>query len=197
MKKLNINNFTQAGKSLIFIAALLAALTIAWFVADNIASKPTKANIENCIAEASAKHGIPQSLIKALIWRESKFDPQTIGKAGEIGLMQIMPGAVADWSKATGNPAPSRKKLFIPKINIEIGTWYLAQAGKHWENYKSKEILQLSEYNAGYGNVTKNWKPKNPNTEVKLSDITIQSTRKYVESILEKKAEYEKGASDK
>ena len=166
-------------------------------IADGMANAPEKADIGKCIAEASARHGVPESLIRALIWRESKFNPRTVGKAGEIGLMQIMPGAVADWCSATGNPAPSKKALFHPGNNIEIGTWYLAQAGRHWKDYRSREILQLSEYNAGYGNVSKNMKPKSPDDELKLSDITIPSTRKYVEDILAKKAEYEKGASGK
>ena len=192
MKNVGIKDFTKAGKSLIFMAALLLAMLVAWFIADRLASLPEKVDIESCIEESALKYGIQPSLIRAIIWRESKYETDTEGKAKEIGLMQITPSAVEDWCKANKRNAPSRRSLFKPSLNIEIGTWYLAQAGKHWNEYKSKEILQISEYNAGYGNVSKNWKPKSPDIEVKISDITIASTREYVKTVLQKKAEYDK-----
>ena len=192
MKNIGIKDFTKAGKSLLFMVALLVALAVAWLIADNLASRPEKVDIEACIVAEAAKNSLPPSLVRAIIWRESKFEPHTVGKAKEIGLMQITPGAVEVWCKANNRRRPSRRRLFKPSLNIKIGTWYLAQAGRHWDGYKSKEILQISEYNAGYGNVSKKWKPKSPELEVKLSDITIASTRSYVETVLQKKAEYEK-----
>ncbi|MBQ7651539.1 MAG: transglycosylase SLT domain-containing protein [Victivallales bacterium] len=180
------------GKALVFMGALTAALVVVWFVSDELALYPDTKEIESCISAASQKHNVSPALIRAIIWRESKFNPRVVGKAKEIGLMQITDGAVKDWSAATKQRVSSRRSLFKPSLNIEIGTWYLARAAKHWNGYKSKEILQISEYNAGYGNVSKGWKPKSPDREVKLSDITISSTRKYVEDVLKKKAEYEK-----
>ena len=191
-KNSGIDGLSKSGKSILFMVALILALAVAWFVADRLARRPASLDIEECIAAASAKHGMPASLIRAIIWRESKFNPDIVGKANEIGLMQITEGAVSDWCRLNGKPTPSRKELFKPSVNIEIGTWYLAQAARHWDGYKSQEILTLSEYNAGYGNVSKGWKPKTPQDELKISDIKIASTRQYVETILAKKAEYEK-----
>lgn len=192
MKILSLGRLSVFGKALVFMGALTVAMVVAWFVADELALYPDTKEIESCINAASQKHNVPPSLIRAIIWRESKFNPRVVGKAKEIGLMQITDGAVKDWCNATKQQISSRRSLFKPSLNIEIGTWYLARAEKHWDGYKSKEILQISEYNAGYGNVTKGWKPKSPGNEVKLSDITIASTRKYVEDVLKKKAEYEK-----
>ena len=191
MKIIGLNVLSRLGKSLVFIGGLAVAMVVAWFVANELALHPDRAEIESCIIAASKKHNLQPSLVRAIIWRESKFKVQTVGKAKEIGLMQITNGAVQDWCKANKKPVPFKRSLFKPSLNIEIGTWYLANAGRHWEGYKSKEILQISEYNAGYGNVSKRWKPKSPATEVRLSDITIASTRNYVETVLKKKAEYE------
>lgn len=143
------------------------------------------------ILNAATKYKVSPALVKAVIWRESKFKPSTVGKAGEIGLMQIMPGAIEDWMRVNKIKfKPSRRELFTPEKNVDIGTWYLAWTGQHWDGYVSKEILQLSEYNAGYGNVTKNWKPASPSTEVKIEDISFKSTRQYVKDIIDKKKEY-------
>ncbi len=191
MKIIGLNVLSRLGKSLVFIGGLAVAMVVAWFVANELALHPDRAEIESCIIAASKKHNLQPSLVRAIIWRESKFKVQTVGKAKEIGLMQITNGAVQDWCKANKKPIPFKSSLFKPSLNIEIGTWYLSNAGRHWEGYKSKEILQISEYNAGYGNVSKRWKPKSPATEVRLSDITIASTRNYVETVLKKKAEYE------
>lgn len=177
---------------LILCLLLFFVLLIALFFNNIMQNDINPDRYNQIIDKASKKHNVPASLIKAVIWKESKFDPNVTGAAGEIGLMQIMPGAVEDWKKGTKtNKTPSKKELFNPELNIEIGSWYLAWTGKHWENYKSKLILQISEYNAGYGNVTKKWKPASPGDEVKLDNIKINSTKKYVRDVINKMKEYD------
>ena len=193
MKKVGIKDLSKTGKTLIFMLFLQVALIPSCMIAERLAAKSSPKNIEACIAYEATKNNVSPALIKAIIWRESRFNPNAVGKANEIGLMQITDGAVADWCRINKKSTPSRRSLFKPSLNIEIGTWYLAHVGNHWNGYKSREILQISEYNAGYGNVSKKWKPKSPQLEVRLQDITIESTRKYVETVLQKKAEYEKG----
>ncbi|NLF94412.1 MAG: lytic transglycosylase domain-containing protein [Oligosphaeraceae bacterium] len=145
------------------------------------------------LAEAAAfRHGLNPALVKAVIWRESRWQPLVVGAHGEVGMMQITPGAVADWQRVNRKSAPARAELFQPELNIEIGTWYLAQAGRHWQDYRAKEILQLAEYNAGYGRVSKLWKPPQPDQEVPLEKISFPSTRDYIIQILSKKVDYEK-----
>lgn len=144
------------------------------------------------IEAAAARHGLQPELVRAVVWRESCFDRLAVGAKGEVGLMQLMDGAVADWSRVTKNPAPSRRELFVPETNLEIGCWYLARTGSHWEGYAAKEILQLAEYNAGRTKVLKDWAPKNPETALSLDAITYPSTKEYIKTILEQKASYEK-----
>ena len=55
-----------------------------WFVDD------TKYHDE--IVAAARRHGLDPDLVRALIFRESRFNPQARGSRGEVGLMQFAQG---------------------------------------------------------------------------------------------------------
>ena len=84
------------------------------------------------IAAAAARHGVDPLLVKAVIWQESRFQPEKLGAHGERGLMQVTEPAAQDWVQALGVETFVPEDLLDPKTNIEVGTWYLAQALKHW-----------------------------------------------------------------
>ena len=122
----------------------------------------TKFAIE--IKQAAEKHGLPPELVRAVVRKESGFDPYAKGKAGEIGLMQILPsGAVADWARVNQKKVPSGSQLYDVKLNLEIGCWYLGRALDKWKNYRCGTELSLAEYNAGAKNSIR-WKPDVPDT---------------------------------
>jgi len=56
---------------------------------------------------AAAKYGVDPRLVKAIIWKESRYRVNAVGKAGEIGLMQVYGTAVNEWSNRTGKPGRS------------------------------------------------------------------------------------------
>ena len=147
------------------------------------------------IEETAARHGLQPALVKAVVWRESLYDPRCRGKQGEIGLMQLMDGAVRDWAKANGQPVPSRSQLFRPELNLEIGSWYLAKAMSHWQEYTEPEILALAEYNAGFSRVDKMWRPKDKSQKLSPEMISFPGTRDYIILILRKRKEYESRSS--
>ena len=175
---------------LVSAAALLAAFGVwkVWtFIQEYRASQYA---YDEIILEAAARNGVDPNLVKAVIWRESRFRPYVRGSSGEIGLMQIMPDkAAVDWAKRNGQPVPSRGALFTPRLNIEIGSWYLANAMRRWSRYKDQLVLALCEYNAGITRASA-WKPVDRNGDVR-SRITISSTLSYVNSILAKYEEYQ------
>lgn len=178
-------------KKAILVLVLLVVLVLVVCVLKSSCRRDSSVAYDDIIQECSVRHGVPFALVKAIIWKETKFDEKARGKAGEIGLMQIMPGAIEEWRRGTKNrKTPGERELFTPKLNIEIGTWYLAWCARHWKGYKSALLLQISEYNAGYGNVMKHWKPKTPQTEVSPEDITIKSTRQYVVDVIERMKMY-------
>jgi soluble lytic murein transglycosylase-like protein len=95
------------------------------------------------IARYAASYGVPMSLAKAVIKIESNYRPNTVGSAGEIGLMQIKP-ATARMMGYTG----SVKGLFDPDTNIKYGMKYLAMAQGLGGGTTCGTILK---YNAGHG----------------------------------------------
>lgn len=136
------------------------------------------------IAFAAAKHGIPPELVRAVIRRESRFRQYTRGKAGEIGLMQILPGgAVSEWARVNKTRMLYPHELFNPKVNLDIGCWYLARALKRWQNYRCSVELALAEYNAGAKNAMR-WKPDDPAGDL-LPRIDFPGTEKYIIEIME------------
>jgi soluble lytic murein transglycosylase len=128
--------------------------------------------------------------VKAVIWKESRFLFDTVGGKGEVGLMQITRGAVIEWANARSRGLPPRGLWFDPRLNIEIGTWYLARAMNRWRNYESMQLLALSEYNAGQSRAQK-WAPSDPGNEVLVEEVTFPTTRAYITRILKKTRDYE------
>ena len=141
------------------------------------------------IAVAARRHGIDPELVRAVIWQESRFDAAAVGGAGEIGLMQILPGgAVAEWARIMRCPAPPERQLFRPEVNLEIGCFYLARALRRWSGYKYGTALALAQYNAGESRA-KTWAPETRDGEV-VPRIRIASTKKYVETIVKRYRKY-------
>ena len=136
------------------------------------------------IRDAAARHGLPPELVRALIFRESRFDPNARGKAGEVGLMQVLPsGAAAEWARVNRRRTPTVRELTDVRINLEIGCFYLARGMRRWRAYKGRTALALCQYNAGERRAAK-WCPEDPADAEILPRITIRSTREYVRAIL-------------
>jgi soluble lytic murein transglycosylase len=108
------------------------------------------------IASASTRHGVDPLLVKAVIWQESRFHPEKLGSRGERGLMQVTEPAAADWVAAIGVETFVPGDLLDPKTNIEVGTWYLGRALRHWSGQQDPLPFALGEYNAGRSRV-KRW----------------------------------------
>jgi soluble lytic murein transglycosylase len=141
---------------------------------------------DSLIEQIAHKDKLDPMLLKAVIWRESTFDPKMTGKEGERGLMQVTEGAATDWATAQKTQPPAPDDLYDPQTNIEIGAWYLKRA---LQNYSTKDDpipFALAEYNAGRQRVNQ-WVGENtldPITANQFRDkIGINSTRKYVDTI--------------
>ncbi len=92
------------------------------------------------IDELSAKYNVSASLIKAVVAKESCFNPKAKSHVGAIGLMQLMP-ATARWLKV--------KQPENPQQNLAGGVRYLAQLRERFGG----DELALAAYNAGPANV--------------------------------------------
>jgi len=125
---------------------------------------------DDLITEASKKHGVSFSLLKALIKIESDFNPRAISSAGAKGLMQIMPENIR---------ALNIKDPFDPLENIMGGTRYLKQLIKR---FNGKLPMALAAYNAG------------PNMVDRYKRIPpFKETENFVEKVMKYYSIFKKG----
>src|SRR6266568_4598705 len=78
---------------------------------------------DHLIRSVATEHYLDPMLVKAVVWRESKFDPKKNGSAGERGLMQVSEKAAREWARENKIDDFHVEKLFDPKTNLEAWTW--------------------------------------------------------------------------
>lgn len=147
------------------------------------------------IRDVAAQHRVDPMLVKAVVWRESRFQTQKFGGAGERGLMQVTEPAAREWVEENRVRTFRAEELFDPKVNVQAGTWYLARALEHWEAQIDPVPFALAEYNAGASRAQR-WAGGN-NAGVLPPDtfrdnIDFPGTRSYVDSIMARYAFYKR-----
>ena len=138
------------------------------------------------IRAVAAEHHLDPMLVKALVWRESRFDAQKFGSAGERGLMQVSEKAAQEWARENHIENFRAEELFDPKINLEAGTWYLWRATQHWGKQADPVPFALAEYNAGASRAQR-WAGGEDvvvPADTFRENIDFPGTRKYVDSII-------------
>ena len=147
---------------------------------------------DNLISSVAAEHQLDPMLVKAVVWRESRFDRQKVGSAGERGLMQVSPKAANEWARENKVTDFKLDQLFDPKTNLEAGSWYLRRAIDHWQNESDPLPFALAEYNAGASRAQRWVGAEGVTANEFLGHIDFPATRNYVKSILERYAFYKK-----
>jgi len=137
------------------------------------------------IAETAAPLRVDPRLVESLIWRESRFDPDRRGEAGEFGLMQIRPDAMRDYCRVRRIPPFDPADLADPATNLAVGVWYLARALDRWSDRDDPRPYALAEYNAGLVHARR-WAGGSGRTSAAAfqSRIDFPTTRRYIDEIL-------------
>ena len=147
---------------------------------------------DKVILGAAARYGIEAALVKAVVWRESWFDPQAVGRSGEIGLMQIMEPAAREWAAAEHLSGFVHVELFDPAKNTMAGTWYLRKLLRGYARTDNPLPYALAEYNAGRANVQK-WAKgaAATNSAAFIEQIGFPGTKDYVKSVMRRYQHYQ------
>src|SRR5580765_4380334 len=93
----------------------------------------------NQAIEVACSHypNVEQSLVWALIWEESKYDPLALGRKGEVGLGQLKP--------ATASTLGVQDRTNVTE-NVQASVRHLSNLLK---KYGNNTRLVLSAYNSG------------------------------------------------
>jgi soluble lytic murein transglycosylase len=143
------------------------------------------------IVKAAHEYNLDPRLVKAVVWRESRFQADMKGRNGERGLMQVSEVAARDWAIAKGFSNFRTDELLVPEINLEVGAWYLSKAVQRWNTTGDAVPFALAEYNAGKSRVDRwirvalqktNGQPVTAHSF--QESIDFPSTARYVRAIL-------------
>ena len=138
--------------------------------------------------QASTINGVDPYLIAAVIREESVYNPDAVSPAGALGLMQVMPQTGQMIAGRLGGEAFSRERLFDPRYNIRLGSWYLGHLA---EKFDHNPVYMVAAYNAGPEAVAK-WVQQFGGIEPDefIESIPYTETRLYVKRVLRSHREY-------
>jgi soluble lytic murein transglycosylase len=123
---------------------------------------------------------IPVQWSLAIARQESSFMTDAKSSAGALGVMQLMPATAKQVAAKIGVSYPNNRSLTSPDLNIRLGTNYLAQMLRKFDNNR---ILASAAYNAGPGRVNQ-WLNPNVPFDVWIEIIPFTETRNYVQNVL-------------
>jgi len=123
---------------------------------------------------------IPVQWSLAIARQESSFMTDAKSSAGALGVMQLMPATAKQVAAKIGVSYPNNRSLTSPDLNIRLGTNYLAQMLRKFDNNR---ILASAAYNAGPGRVNQWLNPDVP-FDVWIEIIPFTETRNYVQNVL-------------
>lgn len=130
--------------------------------------------VQDIVNEAARTHDLDPTLINAMIWVESRFDPRAKSSAGARGLMQLMPATAAYLAKRMGE---HNARAYDPEFNVNAGSLYLAQMLETFGD----ERLAVAAYHAGPGNV-KRW--------VETGETFPDYSQAYVAKVMDAQARF-------
>ena len=139
-------------------------------------------NYKEYVEKYSKQNNVDEYMIYAIIKAESNFKPNVKSKSNAIGLMQLLEDTAIEMSNTVSKQEITEEGLYDPETNIKLGTSYYSYLLKH---YKGNNILALTAYNAGMGNVD-NWIKKGviKSDGTDIENIPYKETNNYVRKIL-------------
>jgi soluble lytic murein transglycosylase len=170
---------------LILIGLLCLSLWRLWWLGRLERSQDTP------IRAAARRYNVDPALVKAIVWRESRFNPKARGAAGEIGLMQIREDAAREWADSEHLRTFEHEHCLNPVTNTLAGTWYFKKLLQRYTRTDDPVPFALADYNAGRGNVLKwNTNAAATNSAAFIEQIGFPGTKAYVASVRQRYERY-------
>ena len=126
---------------------------------------------EHIIRGHAENHCLDPALLAAVVYVESRFDPNASSEAGAVGLMQLLPATARGIALRTGGTRFVVADLRDPEINVRYGSWYLDHLRQRYGEWRTV----LAAYHAGQGNVDR-WRRAG-------LGIVYAETREYVAEV--------------
>jgi len=144
------------------------------------------------IRAAARKYRLDPALVKAIVWKESRFNPGARGKVGELGLMQLREDAATEWADAEQIAGFDHQHCLDPATNTFAGAFYLARLMKRYVRTDNPVPYALADYNAGRANVLK-WLQgaAATNSQLFIDNIGFPGTKDYVTGVMRRRERYE------
>lgn len=139
---------------------------------------------EHIVRGHAEQYELDAALLAAVIYRESKYDPDARSSEGAIGLMQLLPETAMGIALNTEGTQFEVSDLYEPEINVRYGSFYLRRLLRKYRD----ERLALAAYNAGQGNVDE-WLRAG-------GEIRFEETREYVDDVLDARKVYARAYAD-
>ncbi|MBW2542739.1 MAG: lytic transglycosylase domain-containing protein, partial [Deltaproteobacteria bacterium] len=131
------------------------------------------------VAESGIR--VEPGLVYAVMREESGYRPDVVSVSGARGLLQIMPETGERLAQRESLEAFSPDDLFVPSINIRLGSSYLEQLMTRFDGRKSAAI---ASYNAGPEAVSRWLVEGPPEDDEWVEAIPYDQTREYVKRVL-------------
>lgn len=178
----------QRYAALATIAVIIVALGIvaSWFYYER-----RDHSADAVVLAAAARYRFDPALIKAVMWRESWFNPQARGGHGELGLMQLTEIAAGEWADEERVKGFQPEHLLDPQTNAFAGTFYLAKLFKRYLHTDNPIPYALADYNAGRTHVLRwNKGAAATNSAAFLAQMDYPGTRQYIFAIMQRRLHY-------
>lgn len=164
--------------SLVLVCTLLLGLIIGYSLTPTV----SVSKHSSLISKYSQAHNINSLLTRAVIQVESSGRPDAVSSAGARGLMQLMPKTAAAMAKELNIPNFKEEDLFIPEVNIRLGTYYLSKLVKRFGH--TSEFV-IAAYHAGPTRVDQ-WRKSRGDLSAAgvIQELAFPSTKEYVRRVL-------------
>ena len=128
------------------------------------------------------ENNLDMYLLAALARQESEFNPKAVSVASARGLTQLLPSTGRELSKRLGIRPYSTARLFQPRVNLQLGSYYLRTVA---DSLEGRWEAALAAYNAGLSRA-KTWSDWGNFREPAefVETVPFTQTRDYIQIVL-------------